>query len=86
MTLWEVAGVDFVTWRLQRALESVPRGDRGPVIKTTASGPGFTWEDHLGWEPPIALSRDARTVAAATGQEVVLLIWSNLVKCHVKVK
>ena len=73
VTLWEVAGVDFVGWRLRQTRESVPRADRGPVIETTATGSGMTWEDRIGWEPPVAISRDAKTVAAATGRVVNLL-------------
>jgi WD40 repeat protein len=73
VTLWEVAGVDFVGWRLQQARESVPREDQGPVIETTATGPGLTWEDKIGWEPPVALTRDGRTAAVVTGREAVIL-------------
>ena len=73
VTLWEVAGINFVGWRLRQTRESVPRADRGPIIETTATGSGMTWDDRIGWEPPVAVSRDARTAAAATGRVVSLL-------------
>jgi WD40 repeat protein len=70
--LWEVVGVNFIAWRLRQILESVPHADLGPAIATIATGPNFTWEDQLGWVPPVAVSRDARTAAAATGREIIL--------------
>jgi WD40 repeat protein len=73
VTLWRVAGSNFTGWRLQEEREQIDRADRGPIIESSATGPGFTWTDQSGWEPPVAITRDARTAAVVTGRRVVLL-------------
>ena len=73
VTLWKVAGSNFTGWRLQEEREQIDRADRGPIIESSATGLGFTWTDQSGWEPPVALTRDARTAAVVTGRRVVLV-------------
>jgi WD40 repeat protein len=73
VSLWEITGVNFVRWRGRQTWDSVPREDPGPVIETTAVGSGFTWEDKVGWEPPLAISRDAKFAAIAPGRHLVIL-------------
>jgi WD40 repeat protein len=71
--VWEAAASVFTRWRLHFEQERIEPADRGPVTRVTAIVPGFTWEDKRGWEPPVAISRDGKTIAAATGRGLMLI-------------
>ena len=70
VTVWEATGSNFTRWRVQAGREAIERADRGPVYESIATGPGFSWSDEIGWEPPVAVTRDGRTAAVTTGRSV----------------
>ena len=72
VTLWEVVASSFTRWRLQEEPERIERQDRGSITALRATWPGYNFEDELWWEPPVALTNDAKTAAVVTGRGVGL--------------
>jgi WD40 repeat protein len=71
--VWELASSVFTRWRLHFEQERIEPADRGPVTKVTAIVPGFTYEDERWWAPPVAITHDGNTAAAATGRGLILI-------------
>jgi len=73
VSLWKVASSRVTRWWHREEQERIERSDRGPIALLSATGPQFTWTDERGWEPPVALSTDAKMAAVVTGRNVVLI-------------